>query len=391
MVRTGLAALDVLAVDDTFLEEEHRVLRATVRAVVETDIVPHADAWEQARRIPDALWQSLGARGLLSLTFPEALGGGGAGVRGAVVLGEELGRSTYGGVATSVTAHSDMSSMHLARAASAEQQVRWLPDVLAGRCITGLGVTEPEASSDLARLTVRARRDGDHYVLDGTKTFITHANTAGLFFVVARTGGSGRHGLSLFAVERDTPGLSNGRTFHKTGWRASDTGELVFDSARVPAENLLGAEGDGFRWMMAGLDHERIMMAAIATGLGQVALVHTLAWLRERPAYGGVLWDKQAVRHRVADQAVRLAAARTMLYQAAARIDAGAESRLLGSMLKAVVPPLVNEIAASCAQLSGGTGFVEEGPIERIFRDARFLAVGGGSTEVMLDEVARLL
>lgn len=391
MAVTGLRALDELDVDHVFLDEEHRALRETVRRTVASEVLPHADGWELERRVPDATFESFGSRGLLGLTFPEALGGGGAGVRGAVVLGEELGRSTYGGVATSLTSHSDMSSLHLARAATAAQQERWLPDVLAGRCITGLAVTERGVSSDLTRLTLRARRDGDDYVLDGTKTFITHANIGDLFFVVARTGEPGRHGLSLFAVERTTPGLSNGRVFRKTGWRSSDTGELVFEACRVPAANRLGAEGAGFAQMMAGLDHERMLMAAQAVGLGQAALVHTLGWLRERPAYGGVLWDKQVVRHRIAELSVRLAAARTLLYQAAERIDAGAEGRLLAAMLKSVVPGLVNEIAGACAQLSGGAGFVEEGPVERIVRDARFLAVGGGSTEVMLDEVARLL
>jgi acyl-CoA dehydrogenase len=226
-------------------------------------------------------------------------------------------------------------------------------------------------------------------VLDGTKTFITHANIGSLFFVVARTGGPGRHGLSLLAVERDTPGLTNGRVFHKTGWRSADTGELVFSGARVPTENLLGDEGDGFRLMMAGLDHERICLAAQAVGLGEAALTATLEWVRARPAYGGVLWDKQAVRHRLAELTTRFAAAKTLLYQSASRIDAGGDSRASAAVLKALVPGLVNEIAHDCVQLLGGAGFVQEGPVERISRDARFLAIGGGSTEVMLDEVAR--
>ena len=387
----GLTAIDELGLDETFLEEEHRALRATLRSFVAAEVLPHAEQWEVDRRVPDATFRRMGELGLLGLSFPEEMGGGAAGVRGAVVLNEELGRSTYGGVATSITAHSDMSSLHLVRAANPEQVARWVPGVIAGRTITGLGVTEPEASSDLSRLAVRARRDGDDYVLDGTKTFITHANIGSLFFVVARTGEPGRHGLSLFAVERDTPGLSNGRVFHKTGWRSADTGELVLEGARIPAENLLGEEGDGFRLMMAGLDHERICLVAQAVGLGEAALETTLSWARARPAYGGVLWDKQAVRHRIAELTVRLAAAKALLYQAAARIDAGASSRAYGAMLKSVVPSLVNEIAYSCVQFHGGAGFVQEGPIERISRDARFLAIGGGSTEVMLDEVARSL
>ena len=387
----GLRTIGELDLDGTFLEEEHRALRATLRSFVATEVLPYADQWELDRRVPDTTFRGMGELGLLGLSFPDAMGGGGAGVRGAVVLSEELGRSTYGGVATSITAHSDMSSLHLVRAGDPEQVARWVPGVIAGETITGLGVTEPDASSDLTRLAVRARRDGDEYVLDGTKTFITHANIGSLFLVVARTGGPGRHGLSLFAVERGTPGLTNGRVFRKTGWHSADTGELIFSESRVPAANLLGEEGAGFSLMMAGLDHERICLVAQAVGLGEAALETTLTWARARPAYGGVLWDKQVVRHRIAQLAVRLAAAKTMLYQAAARIDAGASSRGHGAVLKSFVPSLVDEIAYSCVQFHGGVGFVQEGPVERIARDARFLAIGGGSTEVMLDEVARSL
>lgn len=383
--------LDGLDLDATFLAEEHRDLRAMVRRFVAAEIVPHAPAWEAARRIPPAAWRKLGDAGLLGLAFPAELGGGGAGMRGTLVLNEELGRSTYGGVATSVTTHADFASLHLARAGTAEQVGRLLPGILSGATVAALAVTEPAASSDLTNLAVRADRDADGYVLNGTKTFITHANIAGVFFVVARTGGPGRHGLSLFAVERGTPGLANGRTFHKAGWHASDTGELVLTDCRVPASARLGAEGEGFALMMAGLDRERIGLSAQAVGLGEAALAETLAWVRGRPAYGGTLWDKQAVRHRLAALTTRLAAAKTLLYHACARIDAGASGRTHAATLKALVPGLVNELAYSCAQFLGGAGFVQEGPVERIARDARFLAIGGGSTEVMLDEVARLM
>jgi acyl-CoA dehydrogenase len=383
--------LDGLDLDATFLGDEHRALRAMVRRFVAAEIVPAAPEWEDARRIPADAWRKLGDAGLLGLSFPGELGGGGAGMRGTVVFNEELGRSTYGGVASSVTTHADFASLHLARAGTPEQIARLLPGILAGTTVAALGVTEPAASSDLTRLALRARRDGGSYVLDGTKTFITNANIAGVFFVVARTGGPGRHGLSLFAVERGAPGLANGRTFHKAGWNCSDTGELVFAGCRVPASALLGAEGDGFALMMAGLDRERIGLAAQAVGLGEAALDATLAWVRARPAYGGTLWDKQAVRHRLAGFTTRLAAAKTLLYHAAARIDAGAPGRAYAATLKAEVPGLVNDLVHSCVQFLGGAGFVREGPVERIARDARFLAIGGGSTEVMLDEVARLM
>ncbi|MEV0592784.1 acyl-CoA dehydrogenase family protein [Nonomuraea cavernae] len=385
--------IDSLRLDDTFLDEEHRALREVLRRFVNERIVPRAGDWEAARRVPGEVFRELGELGLLGLSFPEELGGGGAGTRGAVVFNEELGRSTYGGVATSITVHTDFSALHLARAGDDEQRRRFLPDVLAGRRICALAVTEPDVSSDLTRLATRARRDGDDYVLDGRKTFISNANIAGLFFVVARTGepGSGRHGLSLFVVERGTPGLSNGRTFTKGGWHSADTGELVLDGCRVPARNRLGEEGAGFRWMMRGLDHERIGLSAQAVGLGEAALAATVGWLRERPAYGRTLWDLQALRHELARFTARLSAAKTMLYHAAARADAGQDPRTHAAMLKASIPELVNELVYKCVQFSGGSGFVTGSEVERIARDARFLAIGGGSTEVMLDEIARLI
>ncbi|MFF0718350.1 acyl-CoA dehydrogenase family protein [Micromonospora sp. NPDC003816] len=383
-----LAALDL---DRTFLAEEHRSLRDLLRLVVARDVVPAAPEWERQRRVPPGAFTRLGDLGLLGLSFPTRLGGGEAGVRGAVVFHEELARSTFGGVASSVGTHTDFSALHLARAGSAAQVDRWLPAILAGRTVAALAVTEPEASSDLTRLGLRARRDGDAYVLNGTKTFITNANLADLFFVVARTGDTGRHGLSLFAVERSAPGLANGRTFDKSGWHCADTGELVLTDCRIPVAHRIGPEGAGFGLLMRGLDHERLCLAAQAVGLAEAALDATVGWARTRPAYGGVLWDKQAVRHRIADLVGRLAAGKTLLYHAAAQLDRGADGRVFAALLKAQLPELANEIAYAAVQFHGGAGFVREGPVERISRDARFLAIGGGATEVMRDEVARLI
>ncbi|WP_141578382.1 acyl-CoA dehydrogenase family protein [Actinomadura sp. WMMA1423] len=383
--------IDSLRLDDTFLTEEHRALRDVLRRYVRERVVPYAPAWESRMRVPDEVFAEMGDLGLLGLSFPVEHGGGGAGTRGAVVLNEELGRSTFGGVASSVSVHTDFSALHLSRAGDGEQRRRFLPGVLSGRRICALAVTEPDASSDLTRLTVRARRDGDCYVLDGRKTFITNANIADLFFVVARTGGPGRHGLSLFVVERGTPGMAGGRTFEKTGWRSSDTGELVLDRCRVPARNRLGEEGEGFGWLMRGLDHERIGLAAQAVGLGEAALAETTAWLRARPAYGGTLWDLQALRHDMARLTARLASAKTLLYHAAALADAGADPRTHAAVLKSSIPEIVNDLAYRCVQVNGGNGFVAGSAVERVARDARFLAIGGGSTEAMLDEIARSL
>ena len=379
--------------DAPFLSAEHRMLREQIRRFVQNEIVPAAHEWERARRLPRALFLRMGELGLLGLTFPEEYGGSGMDSLAAVILSEELARSGFGGVASSVTVQTDYSASHLVRVGNPEQRARYLPDVIAGRRICALGITEPGASSDLNRLATSARRDGDSYVINGRKTFITNANFADLFFIVAKTDpeAKGAKGFSLFIVERDTQGFSNGTTFEKAGWHCSDTGELVFDDCRVPAANLVGEPGQGFYHAIAGLEHERVCLAAQAAAMGELALTTTVEWLRERPAYGRRLWDLQAPRHEIARFGAELAAGKSLLYVAAARASRGEEIAIEACMLKALLPELANRILYKCAQFHGGAGFVKGDLIERLVRDARFLAVGGGSTEVMLDETAKRL
>ena len=334
----------------------------------------------------------MGALGLLGLTFPTEYGGSAMDTLAAVILSEELARSGFGGVASSVTVQTDYSASHLVRVGNAAQRTRFLRDIIAGKRVCALGITEPGASSDLNRLTTSARREGSHFVVNGRKTFITNANFADLFFIVAKTdpNAAGAKGFSLFVIERNSPGFSNGTTFEKAGWHCSDTGELVFDDCRVPAENLIGEEGKGFYHALAGLEHERLCLAAQAGAMAELAIERTLAWLRERPGYGRKLWDLQSLRHDLARFSSELAAANSLLYLTAAKASRGEEIKIEACMLKALLPELANRIIYKCAQFHGGTGFVE-GEMERMWRDARFLAIGGGSTEVMLDEIAKRL
>lgn len=384
---------DFLGIEETLLAEDHRLLRQQVQRFVETNIAPHAIQWEDEGRVPSSMFAALGEAGLLSIAFPEDLGGSGLGPLGSVVFNEELGRSGFGGLTASITVHSDMTALHLARAGDPDQQRRWLPDILAGRKICALGVTEPRGGSDLTRMSTRAVLDGDAYVLNGAKTFITNANIADLYFVVARTDADARGGagFSLFVVERDTVGLSLGARLSKTGWHSSDTGELFFDNARVPAANLIGEEGRGFYYMMAGLDHERLCAAAQALGLADAALDATLAWVRGREAYGGTLWDLQVIRHELAKLATELLSARSFLYLAAAKSARDERLQMEGAMVKAYVPEFVNRLTYKCVQFHGGAGYMSGAPVERISRDARILAIGGGAAEVMYDEVAKRL
>jgi len=378
---------------DRTLPEEHRLLRQALRRFVEAEIVPAADAWEEAREIPRAVFERLGELGFLGLGFPSEYGGGGLDAVASIVLNEELARSTHLGLAASIGVHSDMTALHLVRVGTDAQRWKYLPDILAGRAICALGVTEPGGSSDLLRMKTSAVKYGDEYVLNGRKMFITNANQADLFFVIARTDehAKGAKGFTLFLVERGFPGFSNGQKFEKTGLAASDLGELLFEDCRVPAENVLGEVGLGFGTMLAGVEHERLCLSAQAVGAAEKAIELTLEWLRGRAAYGKTLWDLQAVRHEVSRLACELAAAKLLLYHAAEKSSRKENATREVCMVKALVPEVANRVLYKCVQFHGAMGYMRETPVERIARDVRFMAIGGGASEVMLDEVAKRL
>jgi acyl-CoA dehydrogenase len=312
-----------------------------------------------------------------------------------VVWQEALARATSGGAVITVLVHTDMASPHLVNAGSAEQQARWLPAICRGECITAVAVSEPDAGSDVAAIRTRAVRQtdggGDHYVLNGSKLFITNGVLADLLFVAAKTDphAKGSRGISIFAVERGTPGLRVGRALKKQGWLASDTAELVFENCRVPAANRLGAENAGFYAVMKNFQVERIALGSMAIGHCLTALDLTYRYVNDRRAFGAPLWDKQAIRQKLAMLAAKVEAARALLYQCAVQVDAGADVVREVSMLKALTGELVNEVMYACQQFHGGMGYMRETPIERLVRDARVLAIGGGATEVMLEEVAK--
>jgi acyl-CoA dehydrogenase len=372
---------------------EHAELRRQVARFVEREVEPNALAWDEAGFVPRQVLRKMGALGWLGLRYPPEYGGAGADQLTNVVFQEALGRCTSGGFVVTVLVHTDMASPHLAHAGSAQQKARWLPAICRGECITAIAVTEPDAGSDVAAIRTRAVRDGDHYVIDGSKTFITNGVHADLLFVAAKTDAQakGSRGISIFAVERGTPGLRVGRALKKQGWLASDTAELVFEGCRVPAANLIGEENAGFYAIMRNFQTERVALAAMAVGHCTTALDLTLRYVRTRRAFGAPLWDKQTIRQRLALLAAKTEAARSFLYRCAWLMDAGRDAVREVSMLKALAGELVNEVAYTCQQFHGGFGYMREAPIERLVRDARILAIGGGATEVMLEEVAKRL
>jgi alkylation response protein AidB-like acyl-CoA dehydrogenase len=377
--------------DPVFMTEELRMLREQARRFVENEVVPHGEAWEAAGKIPREIFLKMGELGFLGMRHKGEHGGTDMGPLASVVFAEELGRSTFGGFTSSVLVHTDMSSPHITISGTPEQKARYLPDIIAGRKVCAVAVTEPWAGSDVAGLRTRAVRDGDSWIIDGAKMFITNGVYGDIFIVAARTdpNAKGSRGISLFIVEQGTPGFSVARKLDKHGWLCSDTAELVFDKVRVPAENLLGQEGRGFYAIMNTFQNERLCIGAMCTGESAKAIELTLDYVRTRTAFGATLWQLQATRQKLAGLVAKTAAARALTYHTAALEAAGADTSRDVSIIKALNPEVLHEVVHGCLQLHGGTGYMRGTPIERMVRDARILTIGGGATEVMLEEVAK--
>ena len=374
-----------------YFGEEHALLRAQVRRFVNEEIKPQALQWEQDGMVPREVLRRMGALGFLGIRYPAQYGGAEMDTLASVVLAEELGRSTFSGVAITVLVHTDMASVHLFNAGSQALKDRFMPDVVAGRKIVAVGVTEPGAGSDVKGIRTTARRDGDSYVLNGAKMFITNGVHADLYCIAAISNPDMRPSqrLSMLLVEKGTPGFRVGRALDKQGWRSSDTAELLFEDCRVPAANLLGEEGRGFYAIMRNFQNERIVIGAMAIGEAEAAIEITLDWLTQRNTFGEPLWSRQTIRHRLAMLAARVEAGRQLVYHAAWLVTQGIDATKEVSMVKAYCGELVNEVMYACLQFHGGMGYMRESTIERMSRDARVQSIGGGTTEVMLEEVAK--
>ena len=374
--------------DSIYLSAEHELLREQVARFIAKEVEPFAAAWEAQGMVPREVLRKMGDAGMLGLRFAPEHGGGGADALTNLVFAEALSQCTYGGFIVTVLVHTDMAGPHLHHAGTPQQLARWMPGVTSGRCITGVAITEPGAGSDVAGLRTRARREGDAWVINGSKLFITNGVHGDLYFVAARTG-TARHAITMFAVEKGTPGFRVGRALDKSGWRCSDTAELHFDEVRVSDDQVLGEVDRGFVAVMKNFQTERIALAAMAVGHCTQALALTLEQVRTRQAFGATLWDKQSIRQRLAMLDAKTRAARQYLYHCAWRVTQGHDVVQDVSLLKALTGELVNEVTQTCQQFHGGMGYMIGTPIERLWRDARVLAIGGGATEVMLDEAAK--
>jgi len=373
-----------------YFGEEHTMLRHTIRRFIAERVAPVADAWEEQGSVPREILLEMGALGLLGMRYAPQFGGQGLDTLANAVLAEELGRSTYGGFAVTVLVHTDMASPHLHHAGTPAQLERWMPDITAGRKITAIAMTEADAGSDLASMRTSARKIAGGYLINGAKMFITNGVNGDLVFVAAKSGEPGRNRqMTMFAVEKGTAGFRVARALKKQGWLSSDTAELVFEDCFVPDANVIGAEGQGFTALVKNLQNERIVLAAQALGEAMKAIELTLDWVKQRRAFGAPLWDKQVIRQRLSMRLGQVEAARALLFNTAWR-DARDENVVKEvSMLKALAGTLVNEVLYDCLQFHGGMGYMRESAIERMARDARVQAIGGGATEVMLDEVAK--
>ena len=373
-----------------YFTQEHEMLRATLRRFIAERVLPHADAWEEAGMVPREIMREMGSLGLLGIRYSAQYGGSEMDTLATALLAEELGRSSYGGFAVTVLVHTDMASPHLHHAGSKAQLERYMPDIIAGKRIAAVAMTEADAGSDLAGMRTTARREGNEWVLNGAKMFITNGVYGDIYFVAAKSGAPGRNrDISMFIVEKGTPGFSVARPLKKHGWLSSDTAELHFENCRIPAANLLGEENKGFYSLMRNLQNERIVLGAQSMGEAARAIELALEWTTQRHAFGAPLWDKQTIRQRLAMRSSEVEACRALIFNTAWRDAQGQQVTKEVSMVKALAGTLVNQVMYDCLQFHGGMGYIRESAIERMTRDARVQSIGGGATEVMLEEVAK--
>jgi acyl-CoA dehydrogenase len=370
-------------------QDEHVIFRGSFRKFVEREIVPHIPRWEAERMIPREAWEKMGASGFLCPWLPEEYGGSGADFLYSVIIAEELARA--GAVSLMAPLHSDIIAPYIHRLGTEAQKRRWLPKCASGEIVLAIGMSEPNAGSDLAALATRAERDGDAYVVNGSKTFISNGIQADLVVVACRTdrNARGSRGISLLCVERGTPGFSRGRKLEKMGLHAQDTAELIFEDCRVPAGNLLGEENKGFHYLMEHLQQERLIVTIMAQAMAEAMLDMTIAYAGERKAFGQTIGSFQHNAFKIVEMATEVRLGRTFLDRLVDRHAAGEEIVTDVSMAKAWTAEMANRVAYQCVQLHGGYGYMEEYAICRFSRDVRPIAIFAGTTEVMKLIVAR--
>ena len=361
---------------------DHELFRQTARRFYREELEPHIERWEDEGIIPRELWRKAGAQGLLCCGIPEAYGGPGGDFYYNMISSEEIGYAIGGG-SCSFALQSDITAYYLLHHASEALKQRWLPGMVSGEIISAIAMTEPGAGSDLQGTRTTAVRDGDHYVINGTKRFITSGQNSSVVIVTAKTDEALRHkGISAFIVEKGTPGLTVGHVEDKMGLRASDTTDLIFEDCRVPVENMLGEEGQGFAIAMTGLDGGRIGIAAQSVGVARASLDEAVKYAKQREQFGQSISKFQGLRWMVADMATEIEAARQLVLSAAAMKDRGEPHSQQASMAKLFASEMVQRVTGKAIQIHGGYGFTKDYPVERLYRDARVFTIYEGTSEI---------
>jgi acyl-CoA dehydrogenase len=370
------------------LDDVARAFQQTCRRFTRERIEPFASEWEEAELFPRELYGQAAEAGILAAGFPESVGGTGKSTLLPLLALEQMVWGGSTGVVAGLSSHG-IALPPIVNLGDAAQQERWVPPVLRGERIAALGITEPGTGSDVAGIRTRAVRDGDAYVINGAKMFITSGCRADFVTVLTRTGDDPHGGLTFFVVERGTPGFTVSRSLKKTGWRASDTAELAFQDVRVPSSHRIGDEGSGFIALMQNFQNERLALAFMGHATAEVALHDALAYARERQAFGKPIGRFQTIRHSLADMATKTQAARALNYQTALRCERGDVDVSHVSMAKNFAARVANEVCYDAVQILGGMGYMRESRVERLSRDARLLPIGGGTTEIMNELIAR--
>ncbi|MCX5742736.1 MAG: acyl-CoA dehydrogenase family protein [Proteobacteria bacterium] len=372
-----------------FETEEHAAIRASVKRFAETHIAPDSAAWEEDEEFPIELYRTAAAAQVTGIGYPEALGGQGGDLGHVLVASEAMithGRSV--GVVVGLGSHS-IALPPIIRFGTPDQHARFVRPCLADGKIAALAVTEPGGGSDVAGLTTKAVCDGDHYVVTGAKTFITSGSRADFVTTAVRTGGPGHGGVSLLVIERGTPGFTVGKKLKKTGWWASDTAELHFDECRVPVGNRVGPEHGAFPMIMMNFASERLMIASQCVAISELAYRETVAYARQRHAFGKALTGFQVTRHKLADMASRIAAARALVGEVTTRVLRGQLAAGEAAMAKNTATDACSFVCDAAVQLHGGYGYMRETLVERLYRDARLYPIGGGTREIMNEVIAK--
>ena len=372
-----------------YFTEEHQIFRTSVRKFVEKEIKPHIDQWEDEELFPVELYKKAADAGFLGLEYPEAYGGSPCDKFMNIAYTEEMIRAGSVGLVAGLGSYSIAMPPVLSMGTEKQKQ-KFLVPVLKGGKISALGITEPNAGSDVANIRTRAVRNGDHYIVNGSKTFITSGCRAHFITTAVRTGGAGYKGVSLLMIDSSTPGFTVAKKIRKMGWNASDTAELSFVDCRVPVENMLGGEGQGFVGIMINFQNERLALAVMAHAVAELALEESIKYAKTREAFGRTLSGFQVTRHKLVDMATRVEVAKQFNYRVAAKMQAGQDAIRDVSMAKNFACEVCDKVVYDAVQIHGGYGYAREYLVERLYRDSRILGIGGGTTEIMKEIISKV-